>query len=162
MQQDSKLKHEPKSSDSPYASPQADAVERGASTFSLATLMVVIALCAIGFGIAYYTLGLGFAFFIIAMLAFARVKLHHHTGWEVGWGVSVGSLAIILFILPICCGVAFVTNCVAGVAAIEQLPFLTVHNQGWFAILVGGITALQVAELVFAFCLRKRVHETTT
>lgn len=148
-------------SDSPYTSPKAESgEERAGGTFSLATLMIVIALCAVGFGITYYTVGLGVAFFIIAGLAFARVKLHNRTAWVRGWEATALAVTLVVILTPICCGVAFFTNCLAGAFAADQLSPSTMDSIFVIAFGLGGITALQVGEMIFALCLRKRDHET--
>ena len=151
--------------DSPYTSPKAESAdERATGTFSLATLMIVIALCAVGFGVTYYTVGLGVAFFIIAGLAFARVKLHRETAWVRGFSGTALGITLVVLLTPICCSVAFFTNCLAGIFAVDQLRvFQSDTSIDWImpvAFGLGGITALQVGEMIFALCLRKRDHET--
>ena len=145
------------SRNSPYASPQADS--RRGSTFSLATLMAVVVLCAVGFGIMYYAIGLGVAFFIIAALVFVRVKVHHRTAWVTGIGASAVSALLMGVLLPICCTVAFFTNCLAGAFAAEQLyggTLASLDRQLTFAFGLGSVSALQTGELIVALLLSKR------
>ena len=165
MQNESKLNDAHKSNDSPYTSPQAESAERGASTFSLATLMSFTSLCAVGFGITYYTFGLGLAFFIVGILAFVRVKLHHRTGWVHGFEGTALAVTLAIVLTPICCGVAFFTNCFAAAMGADELGLFQGLNDLTYLMLMafglGGLTALQVAEMIFAFCLRKKTYETS-
>lgn len=155
-----------KPSDSPYTSPKAESGnERAGEAFSLATFMFLVILSAVGFGITFHAAGLGFAFFIIAGLAFARVKFHDQTAWVRGFSGTALGITLVVLLTPICCSVAFFTNCLAGLFAGDQLQvFQSDSSIDWsmpIAFGLGGITALQVGELIFVLCLRKRDHETS-